>query len=67
MDFGLLMPSRQQPMLDEARSKPAVFEVAVKMRRAVRCMEQQTSFYGREALLVPCDLLMQIVRPSFVK
>src|SRR5258708_40257924 len=49
-----------QSHLGEAWSKPAIFQVSVKMRCAVRGMEQQTRFSGCVSLQVLCDVRVQI-------
>src|SRR5258708_393178 len=48
---------------DEARSKPTILQVPVKMRRAVRGMEQQTSVSGCITLQVLCNGRVQVNLP----
>src|SRR4030088_1392036 len=52
-----------QPHLDEARSEPTVLHVSVKMRCAVRGMEEQTRFSGWVALQELCNIRVQINLP----
>ena len=49
--------------LGEAKRKPAVLQVAVEMWRAIRLVEQQTTFSGCVALQVLCNVGVLINLP----